>query len=208
LNAKLVKSAPWIAGGLLVFAVGVVVFPERTVTITEPTTHPQINQLPKPVPPSKRLTNPRSQSQGLVKSDNKPLWQPADPLDYQQLPSLREDVAGAQLVAFDRSQLDTAVVGSEFAVQLPGDQRLVRVAIDRVERTRNGNRILTGLIDGGAVNRIVLTLGAQAVFGTLSTTTGVYNLSGKDDLAWVIEARALSHHVDPSLSDTVQPPVR
>ena len=208
MNAKLVKSAPWIAGGLLVFAVGIVVFPGRTVTITEPATHPQLTQVPTPARPSDQSVNPLGQTPGLTQSAAEPLWQPANPVDYENLPSLREDVTGAELIAFDRSRLDAVAVGSEFNIRLPSDEQLRRVVIDRVERTRNGNRILMGVIDNRAVNRFVLTLGAQAVFGTLSTTAGVYNLSGKEGLAWIIEARALSHHVDPSLPDTVQPPVR
>lgn len=196
------KSAPWIAGGLLVFAVGIVVFPGRTVTIDEPVTHPQIN-------PSMRLSPPTVEP-GLAQAStlgSAELWRAVDPQDFTELPSLRDDVSGAELFAVDRARLDGLTQGSEFRIPLPGSGARMKVVIERSTRTSGGNRQLYGRVyesvDAEPGNRFVLTLGARAMFGTLSTSAGIFNLSGKDDLAWIIAARALSHHVDPTLSDTL-----
>ena len=218
LNSKLVKSAPWIAGGLLVFAVAIVIWPGRTVTIDEPITHPKITR-PDAEAAAGKL---RTQEGGadLSTSGARPsgvtgatLWHAVDPQDYQALPSLRDDVSGAQLFAVDRPRLEAVAVGNEIAIavpnrSVPNGQQILPVAIERVTNTASGNRVITGVIDGEPNSRFVMTLGASAVFGTLSTPTGVYNLSGNDGLAWIVEGRALSQHVDPTLPDTVQAPVQ
>ena len=220
LNSKLVKAAPWIAGGLLIFAVGIVIWPGRTVSINEPITHPQIN----PPDTGSAANKLGTQTLGGTESESgagtsasgrigAALWQAVDPQDYQALPSLREDVNGARLFAVDRSRLDAVAVGNEITIAVPdgsdpNSDQLLPVAIETVVQTPSGNRVLTGVIDGDPHGRFVMTLGASAVFGTLSTRTGVYNLAGNEGLVWIIEGRALSQHVDPSLPDTVQAPVQ
>lgn len=218
------KSAPWIAGGLLVVAVGVVIAPGRTVTITEPATHPKINP-PQPATEPETASEaaaallpgvPSSSLGAGVTQASGPLWRLVDPQDYAQLPTLRGDVSGAQLFAIDRDRLKELTLGSDYTIVLPspadtpigqGGGEALQLSIERVTNSPSGNRQLFGLIDGQRSNRVVLTLGDRAIFGTLSTSRGIFNLSGKDDLAWIISARALSHHVDPTLPDTVSAPL-
>ncbi|MDP6374752.1 MAG: hypothetical protein QF921_00440 [Pseudomonadales bacterium] len=148
-------------------------------------------------------------SRPLDPAEGRSIWREVPRNAYpDQLPVLRRDVTGATLVVFDRGRLLDIEANEKFRVSVPQLGRAWDVNVQAVRTSATGSRSIHGHLDADRIYSAVITLGRSGIFGTITTPQGSYSVSGSGDFAWIIAARELRHHVDPSRPDYRVPRVR
>lgn len=129
------------------------------------------------------------------------IWSVAGDVPESRLPRRNKQIEDQHLVAMDRRRLMALSPGDAVPVWIPDLDEDVTVHIERVEELASGNRSIRGAVDGIEPFSFVMTVGETAVFATIGTRVGVYNLRGNTDHAWLVSSRALRELVDPEKPD-------
>ncbi len=123
----------------------------------------------------------------------------------KDVPTIRRDVPQKQLVKLEATAFTSLRQGLKVPLTIPGvDQPLV-VTVTNVETLESGNVSISGKVNDNHWLDFVATIGKDAIYATIGTEAGVYNLRGNKELAWIVPGRAFNHHVDPNVLDYVIP---
>jgi len=143
----------------------------------------------------------KSPNDSSTRTQLNPIWTQIDPRIVQILPLIRNNVDHAQLFQLDFEQIQKVTAGDWLSMPIPGKTRTINVLVDSIEESKFGTRSIHGHVQGHKVLGFVLTSSSKAVFATIGTFDGVFNLMGNPEYAWIVKASELNKHVDPNIPD-------
>ena len=118
-------------------------------------------------------------------------WTLADASTKEAPPKLRDDLPG-QLVRLDRAKLVQLAAGDTLTLPLADAISQTATISEVRERAEYAVTSFKGSTTGAIALPVVITLGEEAVFATISTTSGVFELRGRNDMAWIYRASDLT----------------
>ncbi len=151
---------------------------------------------------SRMLPSPTPLLPGKQPLNAADIWRVAENPASVSAPKIRGDVQNAKLAEFDRIKIASLQKGDVMQILIPQLNRRYAIQVTGVSVTTNGNRVISGRIDG-TPNSSIFTLGAKSLFATVGTPDGIFNVSGNHTYAWIVEARELNRHVDSGEKDYV-----
>ena len=137
----------------------------------------------------------------LVVQSNVPVLMKGMKVIPENAPRIREDIPDKHLLAIETELLLNLKPGARVTLEFPQMEHPVEVLISNATTLASGNISIVGNVNGNEWLGFVLTIGEEALNGTIGTEVGVFNLRGNRNLAWLAPGRAFNHMVDPRIPD-------
>jgi|GEM_PF-1940952 len=122
------------------------------------------------------------------------------------------DVSNEVYIELDIDELNSVVVGDFIDLYIPQIGGSYAGEVDHIEVHSNGDRTVEAYIPGaGTLYSAVITLGENAVYGTLGTQADVYIMEGDGKYAWIasksdLVANHSTDHEDGVVADSNELP--
>lgn len=129
------------------------------------------------------------------------LWAEAGDVPDSARPPRNTRVEDQHLVTMNRAQLLALEPGDTAEIWIPELGEPVTIEIETVSNLPSGNRSIRGAVDGVQPFSFVMTVGKTAIFATIGTPAGVFNLRGNTEFAWLVSSRALRELINPDKPD-------
>jgi len=163
---------------------------------------PDTNTVEHPASNGSRQTVPKFEKRKEPQAQHPPLpWQTIDPELVDQLPFIRKDIKHARLLSLNRPTIASLSIEDQIELTIPQLDKGFIVKIDKISTGNGAVRSIYGHLEGNRVFGFVLTSSDKAVFATIGTAQGVYNLFGNADYAWIVRANEIDGQLDPSKPD-------
>jgi hypothetical protein len=116
------------------------------------------------------------------------------------------DVNNEAYVELDLAELNSVEVGDYLDLYIPQIGGSYTGEVDRIDIHSNGDRTVEAYIPGaGKLYSAVITIGKDAVYGTLGTQADVYILEGNGQYAWIASKSDLVATHSQSHVDSIVP---
>ena len=116
------------------------------------------------------------------------------------------DVENEAYVELDIAELKSVEVGDYIDLYIPQIGGSYTGEVDYITQHPNGDRTVEAYIPGaGSLYSAVITLGENAVYGTLGTQADVYIMEGNGRYAWMAAKADLVSNHSPDHADGVMP---
>jgi hypothetical protein len=134
-------------------------------------------------------------------SSQGPIWSIVDPSRYKNLPTRRADISEATLISLNFEFMADIKVGDKITIPIPQVEELLYYQVDKVVLHSSGSRSWHAHSVDNSRLSFVLTSGSHSTFATVITNSGVFNVKGNKQLAWVVSSSELNRQIDPMAED-------